>query len=58
MTKKRKLVKEALKNPELFSKGELVYFERWLYEKKKLKKLKKGTRDPLSGEFTDPTKSL
>ena len=42
MMKKKKLVKQALKNPELFTEGELVYFRKWLELKKALKK--DGTR--------------
>ncbi len=38
--KKKKLVKEALNHPELFSAGELAFFNRWLLEKK-LKKTAK-----------------
>lgn len=41
MTKKKKLVKEALKNPELFSQGDLAYMQLWLNERKRLKSEKK-----------------
>jgi hypothetical protein len=41
MTKRSKLVKRALKNPTLYSEGELAYFNKWLQEHKKLKALKK-----------------
>ncbi len=41
--KKKKLVKEALKHPELFSPGELAYFDRWLFEKKQKKTAKINT---------------
>lgn len=41
MTKRKKLVKQALKNPENFSFGELAYFERWLAEHKIAKVLRK-----------------
>lgn len=41
MTKRSKLAKEALKNPLLFTVGELLYFQRWLEERSKRKKLKK-----------------
>ena len=37
MTKKKKLVKKALKNPELYSPAELQYFKLWLITKKKKK---------------------
>lgn len=42
--KKKKLVKEALSNPELYAPGELAYFDRWLLEKK-LKKAAKINKD-------------
>ena len=32
--KKKKLVKNALKHPELYTSGELAYFERWLKQRK------------------------
>ena len=38
--KKKKLVKEALNNPELYTPGELAYFDRWLLEKKQKKTAK------------------
>lgn len=38
--KKKQLAKEALKHPELFTKGELAYFNRWLSEKKRAKAAK------------------
>lgn len=38
--KKKKLVKEALQHPELFSPGELAYFNRWLLERKQKKTAK------------------
>jgi len=41
MTSKKKLAKEALKNPELFSFGELAFFRKWLEERRLLKLLKK-----------------
>lgn len=40
MTKRKKLAKEALKHPDLFSQGELAFFKRWLQERKLLKKKK------------------
>lgn len=43
MTKKKKLVKEALKHPELHSAAELKFFERWLEHKKEKKEAKKAT---------------
>ena len=41
MTKKKKLVKIALKHPELYTPAELAYFKRWLASKKAQKKAKK-----------------
>ena len=43
MTKRKKLVKEALKHPEKFAAADLQYMELWLEEKKKQKELKKKT---------------
>jgi hypothetical protein len=37
MTKRTKIVKKALKKPELFTFGELAYFAKWLDEHKKAK---------------------
>jgi hypothetical protein len=39
VTKKKKLVKKALKTPELYTQGELQYFRMWLASKKKHKKV-------------------
>lgn len=41
MTKRKKLVKQALKNPDNFSFGEIAFFERWLAERKAIKNLRK-----------------
>lgn len=41
MTKKKKLVKKALKHPELYTAAELRYFELWLASKKRQKALAK-----------------
>jgi len=41
MTKKRELAKQALKQPHLFSQGELAYFQLWLSERKARKTVKK-----------------
>jgi hypothetical protein len=41
MTKKRKLAKGALKQPHLYSQGELAYFQLWLKERKARKSAKK-----------------
>lgn len=48
MTKKKKLVKKALKNPELHSPAELQYFKLWLAKRKQHKKekeLKSSTQE-------------
>jgi len=42
VTKKKKLVKQALKNPDLYTAAELQYFKRWLAFKKKQKENKKA----------------
>ena len=41
MTKRKKLVKEALKHPEQFTSADLQYMKLWLDEKNKQKELKK-----------------
>lgn len=43
MTKRKKLVKEALKHPEKFAAADLQYMELWLAEKERQKELKKAT---------------
>jgi hypothetical protein len=43
MTKKKKLVKNALKNPEQYTPAELQFFEIWLNHKKAQKAAKKGS---------------
>lgn len=45
MTKKKKLVKNALKNPGMFSWGELAFFERWLAERKVQKEREKAKKE-------------
>jgi len=42
MTKKKQLVKDALKHPDLYSPAELQYFQIWLESKKKQKAAKKA----------------
>lgn len=42
MTKKKKLVKNALKHPELHTPAELKFFELWLTHKKEKKEAKKA----------------
>ena len=41
MTKKKKLVKDALKSPDFYSPAELQFFKLWLEHKKKQKAAKK-----------------
>lgn len=41
MTKRKKLVKQALKNPELYTAAELQYMRLWLNYKKQHKESKK-----------------
>ena len=43
MTKKKKLVKDALNHPELYTPAELKFFEIWLAHKKEKKNTKKTT---------------
>lgn len=45
--KKKKLVKKALKQPELYSPGELSYFRLWLHARKlrKFTKRERGYND-------------
>lgn len=40
--KTKKLVKNALKHPELFTPAELVFFEKWLAHRKAEKLAKKS----------------
>jgi hypothetical protein len=42
MSSKKKLVKEALKHPELYAPAELSYFEMWLQNRKEKKQAKKS----------------
>jgi len=39
--KKKKLVKEALKHPELHAPAELSFFQKWLEERRQRKEAKK-----------------
>ena len=41
MTKRKKLVKNALKHPEQFTSADLQYMELWLAEKARQKEVKK-----------------
>jgi hypothetical protein len=40
--KKKKLVKEALKHPEMYAPAELSFFQLWLQERKEKKQAKKS----------------
>ena len=42
--KTKKLVKNALSRPELFSVGEIAFFEQWLQKKKEQKEKKRQLR--------------
>jgi hypothetical protein len=44
MTSKKKLVKHALKHPELHTPGELSFFQMWLRKRKEAKKAKKEAK--------------
>lgn len=44
MSKTKKLVKEALKHPELYTEGDLMYFRMWLKLRKERKERKKEER--------------
>ena len=44
MTKKKKLVKIALRHPDLYSDAELAYFQRWLALRKERKEKKKALK--------------
>lgn len=54
MTKKKKLVKGALKHPDLFSSGELAFFQRWLAEKKAKKERSKAQKEHSDEEGGKP----
>ena len=45
MTKKKKLVKEALEHPDLYAPAELTFFQRWLDLKRQKKEAKKAEKD-------------
>ena len=44
MTKKKKLVKKALKHPELFAPAELSFFDLWLRKRKEEKERRKAEK--------------
>jgi hypothetical protein len=43
--KTKKLVKDALKHPERWSWAELVFFKKWLEQRKAKKELKKNHKE-------------
>jgi hypothetical protein len=43
--KTKKLVKQALQHPELYTPAEMVFFDRWLQKKKQEKKTAKIKKD-------------
>ena len=45
MKKTKKLVKQALKNPNLYTGEELAYFKLYLHEKKRIKKVHKKQKE-------------
>lgn len=45
MTKKKKLVKEALKHPDLFAPAELSFFDLWLRKRKEEKERRKAQKE-------------
>lgn len=45
MTKKKKLVKEALEHPDLYAPAELTFFQRWLDLKRQKKEAKKSEKN-------------
>ena len=45
MTKKKKLVKEALKHPEMFAPAELSFFQLWLRKRKEAKEARKKEQE-------------
>ncbi len=48
MTKKKKLVKEALKHPEMFAPAELSFFHLWLRKRKEAKEARKEEQNKVS----------
>ena len=44
MTSKKKLVKDALKHPELHTPAELAFFQRWLQSRKLRKEAEKAKK--------------
>ena len=53
MTKRKRLAKDALDNPELYTHGELTFFQLWLDEKRRVKTEKKKAKDEESVYSSD-----
>jgi hypothetical protein len=45
MTKKKKLVKEALEHPDMYAPAELSFFAKWLDLKRQKKEAKKAEKE-------------
>ncbi len=56
MTKAKKLVKEALRHPELHTSGDLAYMQLWLNERKRRKAERKG--QSVGEDYEDLTTGL
>lgn len=54
MTKRKKLAKSALNSPEMFTRGELAYFQIWLDEHKRVKAAEKLKRKENSVTNLEP----
>ena len=58
MTKRSKLAKLALKNPFLYTAGELLYFQKWLEERAKRKRLRKTEKAKRNKGYERHSKSI
>lgn len=56
MTKAKKLVKEALRHPELHTPGDLAYMQLWLNDRKRRKAERKG--QSVDEDYKDLTTGL
>lgn len=45
MRKTKKIIKEALKNPDLYTEAELLYMQKWREEHKRIKKVRKSEKE-------------
>jgi hypothetical protein len=52
--KTKKLVKDALKHPERWSWAELIFFKKWLEQRKAKKEAKRSQKE----QFTSPPPDL